>query len=91
MSNVLCQIRGEKRVIIFPPSDVLHLGLYFTPFFISILAALGLLDCLVLDTKGDTDPCGMDFECSTGPGLLGLSPPFMPKSIALGSYSSKKS
>ncbi|KAL3495230.1 leucine carboxyl methyltransferase [Aspergillus germanicus] len=25
MANVLCQIRGEKRLILFPPSDVQHL------------------------------------------------------------------
>ena len=26
MSNVLCQIRGQKRLILFPPHDILHLG-----------------------------------------------------------------
>lgn len=26
MANVLCQIRGRKRMILFPPSDVAHLG-----------------------------------------------------------------
>ena len=26
MANVLCQIRGGKRVMLFPPSDVSHLG-----------------------------------------------------------------
>ena len=26
MANVLCQIRGTKRLLIFPPSDVEHLG-----------------------------------------------------------------
>src|ERR1700761_5970926 len=26
MANVLCQIRGSKRLILFPPSDVKHLG-----------------------------------------------------------------
>lgn len=25
MANVLCQIRGERRLILFPPSDVQHL------------------------------------------------------------------
>jgi len=25
MANVLCQIRGEKRLILYPPSDVQHL------------------------------------------------------------------
>ena len=25
MANVLCQIKGEKRLILFPPSDILHL------------------------------------------------------------------
>ena len=25
MANVLCQIRGTKRVLLYPPSDVLHL------------------------------------------------------------------
>lgn len=27
MANVLCQVRGEKRVILYPPSDVQHLQL----------------------------------------------------------------
>ncbi|KAL2853220.1 hypothetical protein BJY01DRAFT_232317 [Aspergillus pseudoustus] len=27
MANVLCQIRGEKRLILFPPSDVQHLDI----------------------------------------------------------------
>ena len=26
MANVLCQIRGRKRIMLFPPSDVAHLG-----------------------------------------------------------------
>lgn len=26
MANVLCQIRGQKRLLLFPPSDVMHLG-----------------------------------------------------------------
>lgn len=26
MANILCQIRGTKRIILFPPSDVEHLG-----------------------------------------------------------------
>lgn len=26
MANVLCQIRGSKRLLLFPPSDVKHLG-----------------------------------------------------------------
>ena len=26
MANVLCQIRGRKHVVLFPPSDVAHLG-----------------------------------------------------------------
>jgi tRNA wybutosine-synthesizing protein 4 len=26
MANVLCQIRGSKRLILFPPSDVQHFG-----------------------------------------------------------------
>jgi tRNA wybutosine-synthesizing protein 4 len=26
MANVLCQVRGSKRVLLFPPSDVKHLG-----------------------------------------------------------------
>lgn len=26
MANVLCQIRGSKRLVLFPPSDVKHLG-----------------------------------------------------------------
>lgn len=25
MANILCQIRGEKRVVLFPPSDIRHL------------------------------------------------------------------
>lgn len=27
MANVLCQVRGEKTVLLFPPSDVKHLGI----------------------------------------------------------------
>ncbi|KAM3424194.1 hypothetical protein BST61_g11265 [Cercospora zeina] len=27
MANVYCQIRGRKRIILFPPSDVTHLGI----------------------------------------------------------------
>ncbi len=27
MANVLCQIRGAKRVVLYPPSDVLHLNI----------------------------------------------------------------
>ena len=27
MANVLCQIRGTKRVLLYPPSDVLHLNI----------------------------------------------------------------
>lgn len=26
MANVLCQVRGRKRLLLFPPSDVAHLG-----------------------------------------------------------------
>jgi tRNA wybutosine-synthesizing protein 4 len=26
MANVLCQIRGSKRLILFPPSDIQHFG-----------------------------------------------------------------
>lgn len=26
MANVLCQVRGRKRLLLFPPSDVTHLG-----------------------------------------------------------------
>ena len=26
MANVLCQVRGRKRLLLFPPSDVSHLG-----------------------------------------------------------------
>ncbi|KAK5136651.1 hypothetical protein LTR08_002665 [Meristemomyces frigidus] len=29
MANVLCQVRGRKRLLLYPPSDVSHLG--FTP------------------------------------------------------------
>ena len=26
MANVLCQIRGRKRLVLFPPHDIMHLG-----------------------------------------------------------------
>ncbi|TVY41335.1 tRNA wybutosine-synthesizing protein [Lachnellula subtilissima] len=26
MANVLCQIRGQKRLVLFPPHDIMHLG-----------------------------------------------------------------
>ncbi|RDL37360.1 Uncharacterized protein BP5553_04793 [Venustampulla echinocandica] len=26
MANILCQIRGQKRLVLFPPTDVMHLG-----------------------------------------------------------------
>ena len=27
MANVLCQIKGSKRVVLYPPSDIAHLGI----------------------------------------------------------------
>ena len=27
MANVLCQVRGNKRLLLYPPSDVLYLGI----------------------------------------------------------------
>lgn len=27
MANILCQIRGTKRLLLFPPSDILYLGI----------------------------------------------------------------
>ena len=27
MANVLCQVRGSKRIVLYPPSDIMHLGI----------------------------------------------------------------
>lgn len=73
MANVLCQIRGSKKVVLFPPSDVSHLG-------IEAGASSSSLDVFSLDastshpTLSQTHPV----EATLNPGDILFIPPTWP-------------
>lgn len=52
MANVLCQIRGQKRLILFPPNDVMNLG--FQPGASS--SSINVFDDLKGHSLYDTHP-----------------------------------
>ena len=48
MANVLCQVRGKKRLLLYPPSDVSHLGL-------APGASTSSVDCFNTDIASNPD------------------------------------
>ena len=72
MANVLCQIRGQKRLILYHPSDVNKLG--FPPGASS--SPLKNLHCKDASEAGDAGV--QRYECVLAPGDILLIPPFWP-------------
>lgn len=67
MANVYCQIQGSKRLILFPPTDVEHLG--FAPGASS--SSLDVFSNLDLPSLGRTHP----YEAVLSPGDVLFIPP----------------
>ncbi|PGH14107.1 hypothetical protein AJ79_03224 [Helicocarpus griseus UAMH5409] len=70
MANVLCQVQGDKRLILYPPSDVTHLGLAPGASSSSINLFQSLSDTIPLSPPG-THP----HEARMQPGDILFIPP----------------
>jgi tRNA wybutosine-synthesizing protein 4 len=70
LANVYCQIKGTKRLLLFPPSDVIHLG--FRPG--SSSSSLDVFSSLKSPALARTHP----WEVNLKPGDVLFLPPLWP-------------
>lgn len=75
MANVYCQIQGSKRLLLFPPSDVKHLG--FEPGFSS--SQINVFEELNCPSLADTHP----YEAILQPGDILFLPSLWPHTASL--------
>ena len=74
MANFYCQIRGNRRLVIYPPSDITHLD--FPPG--STTSRLGLFDTNKASCQFDGIPATNPIEATLKPGDVLFIPPLWP-------------